>query len=99
MLRIRTGGAEGRERVRAVSIESALRTWMLAGGSLGQAEGGSGGRLRGWKKWPVGGACGAEERREGRRSLVSEATRERRVLFVVEGREGGGRCVGARRSG
>lgn len=40
----------------------------------------------------MGGACGAEESSEGSRSLVSEATSERSVLFVVdgvEGREGG----------
>lgn len=46
----------------------------------------------------MGGACGADERREGRRSFVSEAMSERRVLCVVEGRGGGGRRRGARRS-
>lgn len=54
----------------------------------------------GWKKWPVGGACGADERREGRRSLVSSAMSARRLLDVVEVSEGGGAWRGrARRSG
>lgn len=56
--------------------------------------------MSGWKKRPVGGACGADERREGRRSFVSAAMSERRLLDVVEGSGGGGaRRGGARRSG
>lgn len=87
---------------RAVSMVSALTTSILVVGRCGQVEGQSRGRLSsGWKRCPVGGACGAEERREGRRSLVSVAMSERRVLVLVEGSGGGGapRRRGARRSG
>lgn len=56
--------------------------------------------MSGWKSWPVGGACGADERREGRRSFVSAAMSDRRLLVLVEGRgEGDARRRGARRSG
>lgn len=56
MLRIRTGGVGEeeeeeemmRESERAVSMESALTTSILVGGSWGQASGESGGRLSGW---------------------------------------------------
>ncbi len=60
MLRIRTGvagvgGEEGgeedgeeRDSARAASMESALRTSILVGGSWGQAAGSSGWRLCGW---------------------------------------------------
>ncbi len=47
----------------------------------------------------MGGACGAEERREGSRSFVSDATSARRMLFVDDGRDGGLGWRRARRSG
>lgn len=106
MLRISTGGVGGEvesksevegegvgESERAVSMESALRTSILVEGSWGQVEGRSGSRLYGWKRRPVGGACGASARREGRRSLVSVAMTERAPLVLVRWRLEGRRSL------